>query len=82
MKNSLVSMHPFRAFKMWGNVKRFSPQDMADVFDAIFEANRAIVTGADARRCLESLAIRVAGGTKKLSAAGRVENASFRRRTS
>lgn len=82
VKNSLVSMHPFRAFKMWGNVKRFSPQDMADVFDAIFEANRAIVTGADARRCLESLAIRVAGGTKKLSAAGRVENASFRRRTS
>ena len=65
VKNSFVSLHPFRAFKMWGNVKRFTPQEMADVFDAIFEANRAIVTGSDARRCLENLAIRIAGPAKK-----------------
>lgn len=65
VKNSFVSLHPFRAFKMWGNVKRFSPPEMADVFDAIFEANRAIVTGSDARRCLESLAIRIAGRAQK-----------------
>ena len=68
-------MHPFRAFKMWGSVKRFSPREMADVFDAIFEANRAIVTGADARRCLESLAIRIAGGTRNSAVSGRTEGA-------
>ncbi len=75
VKNSFVSMHPFRAFKMWGSVKRFSPREMADVFDAIFEANRAIVTGADARRCLESLAIRIAGGTRNSAVSGRTEGA-------
>ena len=48
-----------------GNEKCLTPQKMADVFDAIFEANRAIVTGSDARRCLENLAIRIAGPAKK-----------------
>lgn len=61
VKNSFVSLHPYRVFKMWGNARLFSPAEMADVFDAIFEANRAIVTGADARLCLENLAIRIAG---------------------
>ncbi len=62
VKNSFVSLHPYRVFKMWGNARRFSPAEMADVFDAIFEANRSIVTGADARLCLENLAVRIAGG--------------------
>lgn len=61
IKNSFVSLHPYRAFKMWGNARRFSPTEMADVFDAIFEANRSIVTGSDARLCLENLAIKIAG---------------------
>lgn len=61
VKNSFVSLHPYRAFKMWGNASRFSGEEMADIFDAIFDANRSIVTGADPRRCLESLALKIAG---------------------
>ena len=48
-----------------GNEKCFTPQKMADVFDAIFEAIRAIVTEGVVRRRLENLAIRIAGSAKK-----------------
>lgn len=61
IRNSFVSLHPYRAFRMWGNAGRFADREMADIFDALFEANRAIVTGSDPRRTLESLAFRIAG---------------------
>ena len=48
-----------------GNEKCFTPQKMADVFDAIFEAIRTIVTEGVVRRRLENLAIRIAGPAKK-----------------
>ncbi len=48
-----------------GNEKCFTPQKMADVFVAIFEAIRAIVTEGVVRRRLENLAIRIAGPAKK-----------------
>ena len=61
IKNSFVSLHPYRAFRMWGNAGSFSAEEMADIFDAVFEANRAVVTGSDPRRVLENLAFRIAG---------------------
>lgn len=48
-----------------GNEKCLTPQKMADVFDTIFEAIRAIVTEGVVRRRLENLAIRIAGPAKK-----------------
>lgn len=54
------SLHPFRAYKMWENSSRFKDADLASAFEAIFEANLAIVTGGDPKMTLEQMAIKVA----------------------
>lgn len=56
----IVSMHPFKAFKTWENACRFSDEEFADIFTAIFEANLGMVTGADPRLALEALVAKVA----------------------
>jgi DNA polymerase III delta subunit len=58
--NPLLSMHPFRAFKLWSGALKFSDAELADALDAIFSANKAIVTGGDPRRILEDMALRIA----------------------
>lgn len=57
----ILSLHPFRAFKMWENAIRFSDVKMAEVFDAIFDANKGMVTGADPKITLETLVLKITG---------------------
>ncbi|MBO5958523.1 MAG: hypothetical protein J6Q65_00225, partial [Lentisphaeria bacterium] len=58
----LLSLHPFRAFKTWENAARFSDKDFVRAFQALLEASRGMVTGADPRLELEHLVMKIAGG--------------------
>ncbi len=58
----LLSMHPFRAFKIWENTRRFTDVELADAFQAILDASRGMVTGRDPRVELETLVLKIAGG--------------------
>lgn len=59
----LFSMNPYRLFKMWENVSRFDDAEFADIFDALFTANRAMVTGGgDPRLVLENLVMTIGPG--------------------
>ena len=55
------SLHPFRAFKLWENSKRFTDVEISRAFAAIFTANKQMVTGGDMRLALETLVIKIAG---------------------
>jgi DNA polymerase III delta subunit len=62
-QDPLFSMNPYRLFKMWENASRFEDREFADIFDALFTANRAMVTGAgDPRLILENLIMTVGPG--------------------
>ncbi|MBR2906099.1 MAG: hypothetical protein IKC08_09395 [Lentisphaeria bacterium] len=63
--NPLFSMHPFRAFKVWENSRRFTDVEMADAFNAILHASKQMVTGGDPRLALERLVTKIAGKPKK-----------------
>ncbi len=58
----LFSMHPYRAFKMWGNAIRFSDRDFVNAFQALLNASRGMVTGSNPRLELENLVFAIAGG--------------------
>ncbi len=58
--NPFFSLHPFRAFKMWEGASKFKDIELSSALDAIFEANRSIVTGGDPRITLESMAVKIA----------------------
>ena len=58
----LLAMHPFRAFKTWENAVRFQDKDFVRAFQAILDASRSMVTGADPRLELESLVLKITGG--------------------
>lgn len=56
----VFSMNPYRLFKMWENASRFKDDEFADIFDALFTANRAMVTGGgDPRLILENLVMTI-----------------------
>ncbi len=55
------SLHPFRAFKIWENSVRFTDEEITRAFEAIFHANKLMVTGGDMRLALENLVIKIAG---------------------
>ena len=59
----IFSMNPYRLFKMWENASRFKDEEFADIFDALFTANRAMVTGAgEPRLVLENLVMTIGPG--------------------
>ncbi len=58
----LFTMHPYRAFKMWGNAVRFSDKDFVRAFQAILNASRGMVTGSNPRLELENLVLAITGG--------------------
>ena len=59
----LFSMNPYRLFKMWENASRFEDDEFAGIFDALFSANRAMVTGAgEPRLILETLVMTIGPG--------------------
>ena len=59
----VFSMNPYRLFKMWENASRFADEEFADIFDALFTANRAMVTGAgEPRLVLENLVMTIGPG--------------------
>lgn len=57
----LFTLHPYRACMMWRNCARFTDRELAQAFQAILEANMAIVTGSDPRLALEQLVLNIAG---------------------
>ena len=59
-------IHPFRAFKAWQNASNFTGAELADAFQAIFQASRGMVTGADPRLALEGLVMKIAGKNRKV----------------
>ena len=59
----LLSLHPYRAFMIWNNLRRFSDKELAKAFQYILQANLALVTGSiDSRLALESLVMNITGG--------------------
>jgi hypothetical protein len=58
--NPFFSLHPFRAFKLWESALQFKDSELAAALEAVFEANKGIVTGADPRMTLEAMAIKIA----------------------
>ena len=59
----IFSMNPYRLFKMWENASKFRDEEFADIFDALFTANRTMVTGAgDPRLVLENLVMTIGPG--------------------
>ena len=61
----VFSMNPYRLFKMWENASRFRDEEFADIFDALFTANRAMVTGGgDPRLILENLVMTIGPGKR------------------
>lgn len=60
--NALLKFHPYRAFKVCENANRFSDAELAANFQAILDANRALVSGGgDRRLILEQLVFRITG---------------------
>lgn len=60
--NPLLKYHPYRAFKACQNALRFSDAELARNFQAILNANRALVSGGgDRRLILEQLIFRITG---------------------
>lgn len=57
----LFSMHPFFAFKTWQRSSHFTDAELAAAFQAILDANLAMVTGSEPRLALENLVRRIAG---------------------
>ena len=64
--SAFFQLHPFRAFKAWQNASNFSGAELADAFQAIFQANRGMVTGVDHRLTLETLVMKIAGKNRKV----------------
>lgn len=58
--NPFFKMHPFRAFKLWESASKFKDVELAAALEAVFDANKAIVTGGDPRMTLEAMAIKIA----------------------
>ena len=62
----LLSLHPYRAFMIWNNLRRFSDKELAKAFQYILQANLALVTGSiDSRLALESLVMNITGGGQR-----------------
>ncbi len=61
IQNPVLSMHPFRVFRMWESCGRFRDSEFAGILDAISRANRAMVTGAPSRAALEALVLQITG---------------------
>lgn len=57
----LLSIHPFRAFKLWENAVRFSDKEFVRAFQAILTASRGMVTGSNPRLELENLVVAITG---------------------
>ncbi len=66
LEGILFTLHPYRAFKMWGNAVRFKDKDFVQAFQAILNASRGMVTGSNPRMELENLVLAVTGGTSSL----------------
>lgn len=60
--NPFFTMHPFRAFKLWESASKFKDAELAAALEAVFDANKSIVTGGDPRMTLESMALSIARG--------------------
>jgi len=58
--DAFFAMHPYRAFKTWENAMRFTDRELAEIFNAIFEASKGMVTGTDPRIALEMLVAKTA----------------------
>jgi len=64
-KSPLQSIHPFRAFKLWESSSKYKDEEMAAVFRAILEANRAIIFGENAKFVLEQMVRKITGKNGK-----------------
>ena len=61
VKSPLFSMHPYRAFNVWKNARRFTDRELVMAFRELVKANRAIVSSAgNARIALELLTVKIA----------------------
>ncbi|OGV34767.1 MAG: hypothetical protein A2020_09600 [Lentisphaerae bacterium GWF2_45_14] len=68
--NFLVSMHPFRAFKLCEAAMKFSDIETASAINLLLETNRKLVSGAEnPRLALEQLAISITRKKKRAPAA-------------
>jgi DNA polymerase-3 subunit delta len=58
--NFLLSLHPFRAFKLCESAGNFSDREMSDAVNELLEANKKLVSGgSDSRIALEQLALKI-----------------------
>ncbi len=59
--NTLLQMHPFRAYKLCETAGSFSDRKLAEALKHLLEANRKLVSGGNARITLEQLVIKIIG---------------------
>ena len=58
--NILLSFHPYRAYKLFEQAQNFSDNEIADIFPALLEANKELVSGNTAPRVvLENLIVKI-----------------------
>ncbi len=59
--NFLLSLHPFRAYKLCENAQNFSDKEIASAIDVLLETNRQLVSGgSNSRIALEQLVFKIA----------------------
>ena len=58
--NVLLSYHPYRAYKMYEQAQKFTNSEMAEIFSALLQANKELVSGNSTPRIvLENLILKV-----------------------
>ena len=58
--NVLLSLHPYRAFKLYEQASNFKNKELAGIFTSLLDANRELVSGATSSRIvLENLIIKI-----------------------
>lgn len=50
--NILFSMHPYRAFKLYEQSKKFTNQKILKIFETLIEANKELVSGINTQRII------------------------------
>ena len=60
--NTLLKLHPFRAFKMCENALQFSDKELGNALRVLIDTNRKLVSGgSEPRIALEQLVVAIAG---------------------